>query len=210
MAIRASRDTGPFLYLIYFFEGPMEALDIILRIIQIAATLAVPFLVADRVYTKWFNQKGSEVIANEAKNVIIKLNEISKKNKKIHTIAMNGINKENYGEKLDHVREFYDEVTDIYKQIEFLNDCINANNPKKQMQLLDISAFHLRDPIGVIESLVFNYCDKAFLTKKHSEPYNFITHRIEVVKSIKAESDQLEYRIKEIKKVLIKYAVYNG
>ncbi|WP_180644928.1 hypothetical protein [Acinetobacter bereziniae] len=80
-------------------------------------------IVAIYIFTQWRNQKGSEVLANEAKNTILLLNKFNKLNDYIHNLLsdIKVINKHKIGEELENIKL---EGKVIHESMDFIEDCL--------------------------------------------------------------------------------------
>lgn len=106
-------------------------MEIFFNILMVLSTIISPLLVAYFVYDKWHEQKGSEVIANEAKDLILKIIEVEKLNNSIS----NFIAFKNNDEEKDHIKaiikEFKEKTDNLHQYFDFIVEVIHEKEDIK-------------------------------------------------------------------------------
>lgn len=90
-----------------------------------------PYIMGIVVYWIWHKQKGKEVIANEAKSIILKIIEVEKLNNSISNKIAYMNEKTNTKLLKDEILEFQYKTDDLHRDFDFIYEIIKNKDIKK-------------------------------------------------------------------------------
>jgi len=159
---------------------------------------------------KWYDQKGKEVIANEAKNLVKMLNKLDRENNDIYKMLSNNNIHNNDENIISIIKQLNRDLLVLQEEIEFFSDCINQININSHELLMD-NVFGCRKSGN---SYDFTYSKREkFISEFHICRYETENGMEEVEENIYEKELQiininLNFYIQNLKSCLMPYSIY--
>lgn len=148
--------------------------------------ILMPLMIAIGVYLAWHWQKGKEVIAIEAKNLIIKINDLNEFEKWVIVYFLTKDKKDLCCENFDKLNELNN---DVIKNLHFLSDALESMDFTKEVMSYQASAMETLD-----------------IYREYAPKYDFLNDGDHILLS--DTHNKFINSIHEMKKVLFEYALY--